>query len=314
MYKKLFSLGILVLLLFAAGCGEGDTAEKTDTGGKGNAFIGGDKGLDIKFMEGAPPDEVYDLDYPFSINVRMENVGEYDVDPSAATVRVTGINPADFGNPTLEANVEELNGAKLDPQGNEIAGGITNVEFSELQAAPITGTVEYNIKADVCYPYGTITVSKICLLEDLLGTTRKAGEEPFCEVTEDKDHENSGAPVHITDFRQAATGKDKISFTFEVGHVGDGLIFKQGVACDPAMANKDKINVAVETGLDGLSCSGIGGEEGELNLYGSENQKMSVTCTQPLPVDRADSEKQVKITLTYDYKDSVVTPLKVTHI
>jgi len=241
-------------------------------------------------------------------------VGEYNIAENDAKISITGINPTDFGNPNFENTAEELLGAKLDPQGNDIAGGISNVEFSGLQATPITGTVEYNIKADVCYPYGTTTVSKICVLEDLLGTTRKSGEKPFCEVTDNKDYENSGAPVQITDFKQAATGKDKISFTFEVSHVGDGLIFKSESGCEPSMANKDKVYVKVESGLDGLTCSSIGGSEGNLNLYGAESQKMSVTCSQTLPAQRSDSEKQIKISLTYNYKDSVITPVKVTHI
>ena len=313
--KLMLTILIITVLIMGAGC-DNETESKTSTGGKIHAFIGGDEGLNVMFMEGAPPDEVYDNNYPFSLNVRLENVGEADIDPGQAKIRITGINPSDFGSPVLVKSVaSDLRGAKLDPQGNEIAGGIENLEFTGFQAAPLVGTVEFNIKADVCYPYKTTTIAQICMLEDLLGKTRKANEKPFCEVNADIEFENSGAPVQITDFTETATGQDKVSFTFKIKHVGDGSIYKLGSDCSPEISNKDKVRVKVDTGLPGaVTCSGIGGNEGEINLFGNNQQELAVVCNQPLSTDRVDSEKQIKVELTYLYKDSVITPLKVRDI
>ncbi len=325
MNKRIISIIMVGFLLIALGCGDkdkGTTADgggTTSRGGSTDSFIGGDVGLDVKFMEGAPPSEVYDLEYSFGINVRLENQGEYDVPKDSVTLKITGIDPSDFGkngSALTKTNSEELLGAKIDPQGNEIAGGIANIDFEGLQAKPVTGNVQFNIRSEVCYPYGTTAIAQACILEDLLGTTRKAGEEPFCEVTGEKTVENSGAPVQITSFSQSATGKDKVSFTFEVGHVGEGLLFKNASNCEAGLANKDKVYVKVVSDMPDLSCSGLSGSnEGEVSLYGEEGgEKRSVVCTQKLAADRTDSEKQVKITLQYAYKEKVDTELLVKHV
>ncbi len=313
MMKKIFAIITLVLFMFCAvGCEE-QTNEKTSTGATTKAFIGGNKGLDLKFVEGAPPEEVYDADYPFNINLRLENVGEHDIPANEAEIKIVGIDPADFGNPEVEkSNTVELRGANLDPQGNEISGSIENIDFENLQASTVTGSVPYTIRGEVCYPYGTTAVSQICVLEDILGTTRKSGEEAFCEVTGDKGVENSGAPVKIENVNQRATGKDKISFSFDIAHTGNGLIFKKDSDCSQGLENKNKVNVKVTSGITGgeLSCSGLSaGTEGELALYGEGGkERRTVVCTQSLPT-KTDSEKQIKIELDYEYKQHIDTQI-----
>ena len=313
--KKYFAL-IMILIILLVGC-EGQQSEVTDTGATSAAFIGGDIGLDMKFIQGAPPVEVYDKGFPFNINVMVQNAGEYDISSGEARIRVVGIVPGDFGNPILEkSNLQDLRGASLDPQSNTIDGGLEAVEFSNLQASPVKGSVPYKIRAEACYPYGTNVVTQICILDDLLGTTRKGGETPFCEVNEIKEVENSGAPVKIANFKQTATGKDKITFSFDVVHVGEGTIFKKGNMCVPDVANKNKAYVKVDTGITGgsLTCNGLNsGAEGEITLYGNAgSEKMSIFCVQTLPV-RADSNKQINLELEYNYQQHIDTELIVKH-
>jgi len=300
----------ILLLMLISGC-----ENKTEDTGK--AFIGGDKGLLINFIDGAPPAEVFDTNYPFNINIKIENVGEWDINNAAdATVEITGIDPKDFSK-TAESFVKNadssLTGAHRNPQGEAVKGTITNVEFPNLQyAGTLAGTSEFTIRANVCYTYGTKINSKICVLEDLLGSKKRTEVTEICDPNTAKDTENSGAPVHVTDFKETAVASDKLSFSFKISHVGTGVISKPNTECSNEIADKDKVIVTVNTGLDGLSCSGIlgGGTTGETTLYNGEREIM---CTQQLPSPRGNYEKQISITLQYDYEDHIDKALKVKH-
>lgn len=128
----LIFLMLSFLLVFAYGCNKIEGGKKTTTG----AFIGGTQGLSLDFLSGAPPESVFDTNNPFAINVKIKNIGEWDIPRDKATITVTGINPNDFGvtpsdlskNPT-----EDLTGSKKDPSGNIIEGTTTNLEYDNLQ-------------------------------------------------------------------------------------------------------------------------------------------------------------------------------------
>lgn len=310
MDKKYFLALVLIGTLFIFGCAEEEVEIEV-----GKAFVGGMQGLEISFTEGAPPDVVYDMNFPFSINVRLENVGEWDIVNAAdTTVSIIGIDPSDFGVTLADLKKDStvpLLGKRLDQLGNVVRGSIANIDFPNLQyQQPVVGKVDFILRADVCYEYGTKANTKICVLEDLLGVTRAIDEASVCEPNEDKPFENSGAPVQITSVRETATGVDRISVMFEISHVGDGVVFRRDTECDPSIANKDKVYVKIDTGLPGLSCSGIegGGDEGFVTLYGGKRQ---IICTQQLPTPRGNYEKPITAELTYGYRQHIDKTLSV---
>jgi len=312
--KYLYAILIICVLFFIFGCEQEEKEGPTVTG---KAFIGGTRGLDISFTSGAPPDEVFDVNFPFSINVKLENVGEWDIDnPNDITLSIIGIDPEDFGKTPaflVQNSVVPMLGAKLDPQGNRIPGTITNLDFPELQyATTVAGKVEFIIRASACYEYGTKTNTKICILEDLLGVTRKSIEEAVCDPNEAKAYENSGAPVQISNVKQTVMGTDRISLSFDIQHVGQGAVFRRDTECSTTIADKDRVYVKVDTGEPGIQCSGIegSGAEGFTTLFGG---KRSIICSQQLPIPRGDFEKPITITLEYGYRQHVDKQLTVKH-
>ena len=312
-----------LLLLIVVGCSNPDGADSnTRTGGDVASFIGGNRGLDLKFFDGAPPREVYDSQgFVFDINVRAENVGEFDIAPGLVRMEITGIDPTDFGGVNLlKTNAELLRGADIDPNGNIISGSITEFNYPRLEVQrQLTGNVQFNLRAEACYPYGTLTISQVCILRDMLGFTRKTGEAPFCEPNEQKIVENSGSPIQVTSLKESSVGKDKLSFTFEVSHIGEGFVYRKATQCDNTqIRNRDVVHVKVDTGIPGnLQCSGLegGGAEGDLTMFGADGKETrSVVCTQELPANRNDHEKPITITTTFDYEQFVDQPVFVTHI
>ena len=304
--NKVMLLFVGVLLVLSFGCSS--STNNTTTASSG-AFIGGTKGLDLSFLSGAPPDSVFDNNYSFSVNVKAENVGEWDVPKDKATFTMTGINPSDFGLTTADMTKhpdDDLSKTQKDPNGNVIQGGISNIEFSSLEyASSVNGQVQFNLKAEACYAYGTKTQTQLCVAKDLLN---KNGEQGVCNPNEIKNVENSGAPVQVVSnsFHESVIGSNKISFDFNIKHVGLGSVYEPTSACNADVNHRNKVYVKVmDPGLGQLSCSGLDGGalEGLVTLYNGER---SVRCTLTVDSDKLqDYEKVLNMELTYDYKDSV---------
>lgn len=302
------TLVVVFILLTGQGCGE--KKEKTES-----PFVGGTTGLLINFMEGAPPAEAYDGgDFPFDIDIKLENEGEYNVEKTNAVVKISGVDPTDFGKTSADFSQnpeEDLEGTRRDSGGNVIQGTVSHIIFSNLNYGDIlSANTPFTLRADVCYTYGTIATSKLCIKEDLLST-----DEGMCEVNEAKDVFNSGAPVQVTSFEESATGSDKVSFIFKVEHKGNGDIYRKSTTCSSLLTDENKVYVKVNSDLAGLQCSGLtdgpgtSTTEGYITLYGGERV---IRCTQEANYD-TDFEKPVRIELIYDYSEDKTTQILIKH-
>jgi len=307
--KYLVTLLILLLAVFIAGCKEEEVVPI-------EAFIGGSQGLILEFIENAPPTEVFDIESPFDISVKIENVGEWDIDnPADATVTISGFDAIDFGKSlqflTKDAAVP-MKGNHPDPLGGIISGSVDVINFEGFQYQErVLGKTDFRIRAEVCYEYGTKVNSRICILDDLLGVTRRGGELPICNPRGDKGIENSGAPVQVTSLVQNVFSSDRIGITFRVQHVGTGSVYQRGTECGTELAKQNKVYVKVNSGIPGLLCSGIGGgtSEGYVTLY---NGQRDITCTTPqLSTPRGNFEKPINIELRYGYRQYIDQTLTV---
>lgn len=310
--KKVFIVASILLLVFLAGCkGKEEAVSKT------KAFVGGNDGLAISFLDGMPPAEVFDVDSPFQIGVKVENKGEFDiVNADDVDVSITGITPSDFkvtAADLMKNPSEPLKGAGIDGSGNIIKGDYVTVDFPEMNYyAPVSGSIPFTIRANVCYEYGTKAQGKLCIRKDLRGVT---GEEGTCNPNRQVPAENSGAPIQITNIRQVVAGANKIDFFFTIKKVkstADSL-YKTGSSCDSAIANRDVVHIELsDTGLGTLTCSGLKdgtATSGYTTLYNNERE---IKCSQVID-NLADSEKVVDIKLKYAYKQFIDKELKVKH-
>ena len=253
--KRILPALALLVVLFLAACG---TETQTATG----PFVGGVKGLTAKFIADLPPDNVMDQNqYPFEIHLEVENKGEYDLNASSTTISILGIDPKSFGNPVMmRPSPENLAGAKKDSNGNTIPGTKTRFEFPGFSyTGSVAGDTSFIITADMCYAYGTKATSKLCVKKDMAGISKG-----ICTVEGDKIVFSSGAPVHVSSLRESNVGSNKISFTFTIKHVAEGLekgdIFEKGSKCSSNFSKKDKVYVKVDAGFSTpAECSSLGG-------------------------------------------------------
>ncbi|MBS3158076.1 hypothetical protein J4206_02190 [Candidatus Woesearchaeota archaeon] len=318
--KTIFLTILLIVTLILASCEGGSSGQpggKTTAGAQGKAFIGGDIGLEGVFLTGTPPAETLDnSNEPFDITLKVENKGEWDVNDVESNVEIVGIQPEEFDTTRIALNknaTESLTGAKLDSQGNTIAGSIFYYDFKDLKYNKnITGSYSFPLRANMCYTYGTKATAQLCILADLTGKTRKTGETPLCEPTDTNvPVENSGSPVHVTNFAQSVTGTNKVSFSFNIKNAGnsDNRVSEKKSKCNSEPSKKDKIYVKVDIGLPKT--------EGYVKLFGetSGSEERAVYCTIDFgTTEKSDFKKQVNIELTYDFKQFVNTDLLVKHV
>ncbi len=313
-YRRIILILILASLFILPACkGKKTSAVDTTT-----PFIGGANGLRASFIEGAPPEYIFDKgNYPFGISVKLENLGEDPLEVMDAFVEIEGINPIDFGKASQSDLIENipnrLEAARKNFDGTVIPGGQTVVEFGELRYLPdLHGNTQAKIRANVCYNYRTQTSTKVCIKGDLL---RDVQGGDICKVAEDKQPQNSGGPIHISKLREAPIGTDKIQVSFEVAHVGDAAdrFFNVDAAeCDTSITNPDRnmvfINVISDVNgripkCDGLQEAAPDGSSGFVTLF--EGAPRIVTCTIDISGIESTFEDLFEVDLEYKYLQAI---------
>ena len=298
---------ILLLLIFVLACKP--TAKKEVK--LESPYIGGSQGLSSEFFQLRK--DVFDGgNDPFEISVKLQNLGETPVKKEHVRVRISGINPAEFGKTEDQLSTgspDDIIEVRTGPTGT-IQSPPTTVEFTNLNyKGQLAGaSAQFPLRADICYLYRTEAVSKLCIRADLLNP-RPGG---ICEVEGSKTLYSSGAPVQISSFQEQTRAKDKVGFTFEVKNAATGSVFERNSACDRTDRRKEnRVYAIVNTGLSGLTCTGLEstgkGAEGFVTLYGGSK---IVTCTQTI-VGRTDFEQLVNMEAIYDYEQTTQTSITV---
>lgn len=303
------TLTLLLLLAMITACTT--TQKPTTTVSLQSPFIGGSQGLTIAFQDLRK--EVFDNgEDPFDISIKLENKGETLLTGRQVKVTLSGFNPKEFNRNEEDLKIQDIGEELIDmrktPQGTILIPSPIFVDFQNFNYKNrITGdSAEFTIRADVCYWYQTKAVSKLCVRKDILKP--KAGG--ICEINQDKPVYNSGAPLQVSNFRESAHSKGKISFTFDIRNIAGGYLFdpESGSPCDRNdRKQENKVYVKVNTGLSNTpTCSGLpdnvaAGVGGAVTLYDGTK---TITCTQDVKTG-TDFEQLVNIEVEYNYEQSV---------
>ena len=327
--KTLAMLGMIFVLTFSlSGCnGEEDTST-----------TGGTVGLTLEFQPGAPPSQISEDDISFDISVKLENEGEYDLDPviyagdtdvvesgDLVAIFLLGVNPATLGlcDSTGKCHTdlvyeEGLGGAHY---VNEelIPGELTykswvafdkdDVEILPNYKLDITSDQNMNFVAQLCYPYVTISTATACFSGNAYA--QATGAET-CVVSGDKEVTSTIAPIQVTKLVENPAGKNsegdgRYAFTFTIENVGDGSVFpytKPVTSCTKLnVADLNANQVAVTRVL-------VGGVEKEECLRKSGVDELGDPIYVPAGVTLVDGVGTYTCTLTQssvsgDYSDIV---------
>lgn len=289
--------------------------QKETNQGLSTPFIGGLSGFSVGFQADAPPKEVYDGGrFPFAVVVKIQNIGEFLVPKDKVKVSLSGIDPVEFGlnpNDLIKSPGDDMLPRRKDAGGNILESNPFFLEFKNLNhVRRITGSaLDFPLRAEVCYNYGTIATSKLCSRKNVLNPTPGG----ICTINEEKKVANSGAPVQIVSLQESTRAQDKVAFTFKIQHVGTGFLYRKLTGCEKSSirATEQKVFVNVREPASGVECVGLSSNsvpnQGEVTLFDGSN---TVTCTMTLQRP-GDFEFPVTIDLNYDYEDTTETNLLV---
>ncbi len=316
--KKVFLALFVLSVVFLAGCTGGGNTSGTKT-----PFCGGFDAVDMKFVEGYPPSEVFDnRQYPFDVTLRLFNKGEYDIPSGQAKIELSGISNIDFGGPSYSKIINEpIVGTRKDQNGNCVSGTPSLITFGDPEERfnykhILPGNTEFTVRADLCFKYATQSSVQFCVQKDL--EVPRFGQEPPCKVNDVKPVSSSGAPVQVENFKQNLGGDKKLTFSFDVVHKGVGLVHS-GQLCDSSFQALNKVHVKVSSSVGVISCSGLSGRnEGYVLLIDENKQnKRPVNCIMDissLGVNDKIFETPVNIELEYNYKQHDDVNVLVKHL
>jgi len=313
--KKMIIL--LVSILFVMGC----TGQSKDIGPSQTKYIGGTTALIASFIDGAPPEEIFDAGgMPFSIVIKLENVGEYDVQDTDGYVEIIGINPIDFNKPSqadLTKDIPVIKGARKNFESTVIPGDQVVVEFVDLNYLPnVAGNfLGARVRANLCYNYETRASANVCIKRDILQNIRT---KEICELSGEKFVANSGGPIQLTSVREEPLGSEKIQISFVVDDVGDAndRFYKMDTDCDdlPTNIDRDVVYVEILSDINGVvpSCNGLRdpnptNSAGYVTLYDGEPRR--VICQ--VDVSGIDSVflDEFEVKLRYRYSQFIEKPV-----
>jgi hypothetical protein len=305
MIAIVFMAAMMLLLTGCPGDNGGD-------GGNWQTFAGGTEGVTLNFEPLNPPTEI-NAGEEFMVLVVLKNVGEHTVASGDYSVRLRGFSPAEFSttpDALMATPAEDLQANVLDPDSGvvlesyDVPVQLPVGDQGLIYSGGIAGNTPFPIVADICYQYKTTSNAKLCVKKDLAKTT----DTDVCTISGPQAISSSGAPIAIADFQEAGAGRDAVRFSFKVSaNAPAAQIAALGSSCSELYQDKDKVFVTVDTGIDGLRCTGFlgtnQGNEGYVKLSDGTRQ---ISCTQTISsAEKSDYVKTVIITAEYDYMDSV---------
>lgn len=244
MKKRIYIVGLLLLIVVFAGCRPPTSSGSGSSGGRS-----GTTGLSMSFLNGAPPKEIY-ADYPYDnvevpITVEIKNLGHYPVpeddrdgtenlwrEGNDDVIIITGFDTniisdwlvggesaeiTDNGYPyvSLSDKIEVLEG-KSD---NNPGGGYDLLEFTgqaNLQNA-IMDLYTPSFLVTACYDYVTKTSAEVCIDPRPYSTI---DERKICSIG-DISLSSQGAPIAITKIEPKALS-NSIQYKIHFKNSGGG--------------------------------------------------------------------------------------------
>ena len=313
-----YALGVLILFVVLLVNGQEGCQR---TGGEGDLgtgpYVGGNDGLNIEFLDDAPPLGGNFQGDPIPIEVELINNGEQEVPNGAATVSLIGsivggafVDSATVPKPITSASA--TNSGEFDKIRD--SGDVPDSVFVSLGSAalsdsePIGPSWSPNIRAQVCYPYATyVQIDDLCIP----GERRETGSTE-CEVDNAENLVSKGdvsaAPLQVSSLIESRTG-DGIRVKLDIENQGGGTVVTTSRLCSATtavtLAERDLVHVSVPTGYNCVFKDGATGDgttpmnAGTVEL---RNDKGRLRCTKTLGSTAGRSYlDRFTATLTYNY-------------
>ncbi len=296
-------LAVLVLFLFS-GCTKLPLNKGPTQIENVPAFQKGYGGLTLKFLQNAPPDEVFEKS-SFKVGVEYYNDGAYDI--NEGIIKVMAFAPFSIsGESTREImlKAKSLN----NPLGSR-SNFIVDVNSDNFPASSFN-QVDGTIQILACYRYETEALEPVCIDTDPFN--QKQSKKP-CRVSDITLSGGQGAPISIDKIEvsmmpHSDQTRVKPTFRIYISNNGNGIpvrasdyatLCQTGTAAD----QQDTINTieyTVKLGGSYLECS-----PDEIHLKDNEENYITCWLSSGIPLTQPTYLEPLEIKLSYGYTVSL---------
>jgi hypothetical protein len=298
--KKIILL--IILLAFLTSCG---MIQQSKDQIKIPEVHSGTQGVVLEFMEGMPPNEVYEERH-FEIMLKVYNKGASDIKGGMLKMSTEA----------QQVSIEGENDQRFDLEGKSVfnpEGGQTRKSF-RAQASPLIAQIEsYStpITATACYPYQTEATALMCIDTDIAGMVKNKPCKPTTKVMTG----GQGGPVAITSVEPKMTTheepqKIRPEFLIKLQNLGTGQAMRSLKVYDACTGrplgseNWNVVELSAEMSDTPLTCRPetikISADTTVICSFDKGIEKNRGTYTAPL-----------SIKLNYGYMDRIVKNIQV---
>lgn len=270
----------------------------------------GSTALQMMFVPGNPPEQIFDNEANLMISLELTNTGAETLGSPGDRIYLSGFDPKIVtGIPSTGNPIPSLQGKGL--YRPEI-GDMGYVTFNSGLTPLKTDKFPFTLLATACYRYKTIATAMVCIDPDpfSVGTRDKA-----C-TPQDLALGTQGAPIAVSTV-EVEPAKGKTRFVITIANVGNGEVFKEDATsmakCSPHSTEGlkydtiDYIRVtSVQVSDQTISCQPLTDgsylrlNNGQAKLYCEYAPRSSSTFTTPLIIQ-----------LDYGYKNTITKQMEI---
>lgn len=308
MVKLVLTLLLLLLIVSCRRVPAGD--QPRDTAANLQQVQTGIQGVELQFLGSYPPPLIYDQNELVAI-VNVNNKGNHDLQSQECFVQITGFDPniitGGFNNPRSCA--DNVGGVLEGKNVYNLNGGSNQIEFKSTGIQLPPNVYEYNpiLNFLACYHYQTKANPSVCVDPLFFQVT---AEQKTCLPRDVPMAGGQGAPVAVSYVGVDMIGSKAI-FEITVRNLGIGRVLSPHAdvrSCGQASldyTDLDKVGYTVE--MSGGSIVDCKPRDGLVRL---DNNQGKVVCQFDIPGSSA-FETPLRITLDYNYIQSVTKPVKI---
>ena len=315
--KKIFLLLILFVTLIIAGCAEGGNSNRG--GGQMEQFRVGSSFVDFTLEPGSPPVVVYDANTtPFDIILRVENRGEWDIEPNSFRVLLEGFSDKETWGDETQLNFIIANQLVGYDSLYDIDGDFEYVSFTNLMYQKVLNqnsfSNPYMIRS--CFPYGTKVAFTACVDNEARRSLRD-GDLRLCDGFSIRDFSVSSGPIGITQIEQQVVNERlRLIFTiehrefnneqltlFSPGSMNEVCRVQEGIS-QTQVRNAVQLSL-VDSVVGEFSCSG----EGKVTFPSGVTQRR-VTCETDIST-LEQQEVPMLLNIEYDILKNMMNSVRV---
>jgi hypothetical protein len=273
---------ILIIVIGAEGCSQGQNNKATRFGG-----------ISAKFIESAPPANVV-VNQNFPVYAEITNLGDANVDPSYAKFYLTGLAP----------NIENVK-SSLSNKNFLGKNAFERLDFAEAAKSSLELIQPTNVimLLTSCYKYGGRAQAEICVAS--------SNKTQVCTITGEKVTFNTEEPIQVTSLTEEIVG-NRLQISFTLTNKGKGTVYLPDTDCDKlqkrdvneAMKN-DRLKVRISTVEKGLTCKlqTLDSTHNSIEALEGAASLGSVICEKSLTGEE-DHKTVIQLILDYVYIES----------